>query len=280
MSQICVARIVVKRVARLRRESDSNSFNMIIAFGGWPDAKRVATYAAEYLIDKLRAEKIGEIDSTRFYDFAVERPLVEIERGLIKSYELPQNELYMWKSKSETQDLAILIGAEPHINWSEYVDSIFHLLDFKKAHRLCLLGGLVDRIPHTVEPLISGVAPTQELMEEMKLHDIEPTEYTGPSGIHSFILRESEKRGVTAFSLWGHAPEYIENADSRTAHQLLCKTTSMLRIQVDLEDLHSEADLLKKQLDGAMRRDQTFSQLVHSIEVEYNATRRKPGYIA
>ena len=36
--------------------------NVVMAFSGWPDAKRVATYAAEYLRDSLKAEKIGEID--------------------------------------------------------------------------------------------------------------------------------------------------------------------------------------------------------------------------
>jgi hypothetical protein len=30
----------------LTRKIDLESFNMAIAFGGWPDAKRVATYAA------------------------------------------------------------------------------------------------------------------------------------------------------------------------------------------------------------------------------------------
>ena len=261
------------------RESDSRNFNMVIALAGWPDAKRVATYSAGYLINKLGAEKIAEIDSAEFYDFAIQRPLVKIERGLVKGYELPINELYMWKSDSEAHDLVILVGVEPNLNWSRYVDSIFHTLDFKKAHRLCLFGGLIDRIPHTVEPLISGVANNQELLEEMKLHGVEPTDYTGPSGIHSFILRESEKSGVTAFSLWGHTPEYIGNVDSRTAYQLLRKSASMLSIEVDLEDLRIEGDLLAKQLDGAMRKDQAFSQLVHSLEIDYKTGRRKIGYI-
>jgi proteasome assembly chaperone (PAC2) family protein len=254
---------------------------MVIAFGGWPDAKRVATYAAEYLIEKLGAEKIGEIeDSLKFYDFAIERPLIKIEEGLVKGYEFPKNELYMWKNNLGDHDLVILIGVEPHLNWSGYVDSIFHAVDFKKAYRVCLLGGLIDRIPHTVQSMISGVATRQELLEEMKLHGVESINYTGPSGIHSFILRESERRGVTAFSLWGHTPEYIGNVDSRTAHQLLCKVTSMLRIEVDLGDLRSEGNLLEKQLDGVMRRDQAFSQLVHRLEVEYNTARIRTGYIA
>jgi len=128
--------------------------------------------------------------------------------------------------------------------------------------------------------LISGVATRQGLLEEMELHGVEPINYSGPSGIHSFILRESERRGVAAFSLWGHTPEYIGNVDSRTAYQLLCKATSMLRIELDLGDLRSEGNLLEKQLDGVMSRDQAFSQLVRKLEVDYNTARRRTGYIA
>ena len=261
------------------KELDSGKFNMVIAFEGWPDAKRVATYSVEYLIDKLAAEKVGEIGSTEFYDFAIQRPLIEIENGLVKDYELPRNELYRWKANPGTQDLMILIGVEPQLNWSKYVDSIFNALDFKKANRVCLLGGLIDRIPHTVKPLISGVATSQGLLDEMKLHDVEPTDYSGPSGIHSFIMRETQKKGIATFSLWGHAPEYIVNADSRTAYQLLRRVSSMLPIEVDLENLRVEGDLLAKQLDGEMERNGEFSQLVHTLEVDYNTARRKLGYI-
>jgi len=203
----------------LVKELDLKNFDTIIALGGWPDAKRVATRAAEYLRDKLEAEKIGEIDPAALYNFVVQRPLVRIEQGLVKYYELPRNELYAWKSKTASNDLLILIGVEPHTNWSRYVESIFHISDVKKTNRIILLGGLIDRIPHTVEPQISGVATTPRLVEEMKLHGIEPTVYTGPSGIHSYILSESDRRGIPASSLWGHAPEYITDVDSRTPSQ-------------------------------------------------------------
>jgi len=112
---------------------------MVIAFSGWPDAKRVATYAAMYLMDKLKADKIGEIDSTPFYDFAIQRPFINIEKGLSKEYKLPQNELYAWKSKKGLRNLLILVGEEPHTNWLRYVESIFQALHLGTVHRVCLL---------------------------------------------------------------------------------------------------------------------------------------------
>ena len=263
----------------LTRKIDLESFNMVIAFGGWPDAKRVATYAAMYLTDKLKADKIGEIDSTPFYDFAIQRPFINIEKGLIKEYKLSQNELYAWKSKKGHRNLLILVGEEPHTNWPRYVESIFQALHLGTVHRICLLGGLIDRIPHTVDPLVSGVTTTLELVEEMKLHSVEPIDYAGPSGIHSLVMSECRRRGILALSLWGHVPAYISDVDVRTAHQLLSKLNATVGVEIDLEDLRQEGNLLQKQLDAAMKRDRSFSENVRQLEFEYRSARKRPDYI-
>jgi len=255
-------------------------FNLVMAFSGWPDAKRAATYAVKYLRDKLQAEKIGEMDSKPFYDFSIQRPFVTIKRGLTKDYAPPTNELYAWKSKSAAHDLAIFIGVEPNINWLRYVESILKALNLENVNRICLFGGLIDRIPHTVKPLISGVATMPELLEEMKLQEVEPVEYSGPSSIHSLILRECKKKGVPAISIWGHAPEYIDDIDPRTAHQLLNKAKALMGIEVDLEELRMEGNLLKKELDSLMTKNHTFSQLVHKLEIEYHNAKRSPDYIS
>jgi proteasome assembly chaperone (PAC2) family protein len=232
-----------------------------------------------YLRDKLKADKVGEIDSTPFYDFAIQRPFINIEKGLIKEYQLPQNELYAWKSKKNLRDLLILVGEEPHTNWPRYVESIFQALHLGTVHRICLLGGLIDRIPHTVDPLVSGVATSLELVNEMKLHGIEPTDYAGPSGIHSLIMSECGRRGILALSLWGHVPAYISGVDARTAHQLLSKLNAIAGVEVDLEGLRHEGSLLQKQLDAAMARDRSFSESVRQLEFEYKSGRKRPDYI-
>jgi predicted ATP-grasp superfamily ATP-dependent carboligase len=219
------------------------------------------------------------MDPTPFYDFVIERPLVNIKNGLMKDYTPPINELYATKIKPSAQGLLILIGTEPHTNWREYAESLFEELEPGKVNLICLLGGLVDRIPHTVEPLISAVASTPELVAEMKRNGIEPAEYSGPSSIHSFVLRESERKGIPAVSIWGHTPEYVDDVDPRTAHQLLSKAKALLKIEVDMEELQMEANLFRKQLDSLMRQDHSFAELVKKLEVEYKNSRRSPSYV-
>ena len=112
--------------------------NVVMAFSGWPDAKRVATYAAEYLRDSLKAEKVAEIDPKPYYDFTIERPQVTIKDGLMKEYSPPINELYFWRDKKKSHDLLIFIGTEPHTNWVKYVNSIFKLMSPGKIKCVCL----------------------------------------------------------------------------------------------------------------------------------------------
>jgi proteasome assembly chaperone (PAC2) family protein len=269
-----------KRYLHLSKKMDFKTANVVATFAGWPDAKRVATFAAEYLRDKLKAEKIGKIDPSPFYDFVIERPLVNIKNGLMKDYTPPINELYTAKAKASAQGLLILIGMEPHTSWGKYTESLFQALVSRKVNLICLLGGLVDRIPHTVDPLVSGVASTPKLMTEMRQKGVELAEYSGPSSIHSLVLKESERKRIPAVSIWGHAPEYVNDVDPRTAHQLLSKAKALLNIEVDMEELQMEANLFQKQLDSLMKQDRSFAELVQKLEAEYRNSRRSPGYVA
>lgn len=264
---------------QLLKKIHPKNINFIMAFRGWPDAKRVASYAAEYLCDKLSVEKIAEIDSRPFYDFAIQRPLVDIKKGIIKDYSPPSNELYFYRSKMSEHDLLILIGVEPHTNWQKYVASIFKTFSVESSNLICCLGGLIDRIPHTITPSFSGVATSQNIMNEMKVQDIEPADYNGPSSIHSLILHECKRRKIPAMSIWGHVPEYIAEVDPRTAHHLLSKVKALLGLEVDLKELEMEGNLFQKQLDSLMKKDQTFSQLVHELEIEYKNSKRSPDYL-
>ncbi|OGD54728.1 hypothetical protein A3K80_00845 [Candidatus Bathyarchaeota archaeon RBG_13_38_9] len=271
--------MVTKEDLIILKKITLRSANVVMAFSGWPDAKRVATYAAEYLRDSLKAEKIGEIDPKPYYDFTIERPQVTIKDGLMIEYSPPINEFYFRRDKKSSHDLLIFIGTEPHTNWVRYVNSIFKVMSSGKVNRICIFGGLIDRIPHTVEPLISGVANTTKLVEEMKSSSIKPADYSGPSSIHSLILNECQKKGIPTMSIWGHAPEYVGDVDPRTAHQLLLKVKDLIGLNVDLDELGIESNLFRKQLDSLMKKDQTFSELIQSLEIEYKNARRTPDYL-
>ncbi|MEM3475681.1 MAG: PAC2 family protein [Candidatus Bathyarchaeia archaeon] len=256
----------------LFRKLKLQNFNVIIAFSGWPDANQVATYSAKYIIDNLKMEKIKEIPLDGFYNFSLNRPVVNIEQGVIKEYKPPKNELYKLNN-----DLLVLVGEEPHTNWFTYVDAFLQILS--KANQICLLGSLIDKIPHTVETLISGVATTTKLINKMKENGIQPVNYVGPSSIHSLFLHECAKRDILALSIWAHTQEYINGVDFKAAHKLLKVVNNMLNLNIDFSKVKIEENKLQKWLNEMMNKDKSFSEFINQLESEYKFSREKPGYI-
>ena len=76
---------------------------LLIGFSGWMDGGDVSTGTVQGLVEKLDAEKLGEIDPNGFYIYsfpgsmeitALFRPHAKIIDGEIKSYTTPSNAFY------------------------------------------------------------------------------------------------------------------------------------------------------------------------------------------
>jgi hypothetical protein len=59
----------------------------------------------------------------------------------------------------------------------------------------------------------------------------------------------------------------------------LLKVKDLIGLNVDLDELGIESNLFRKQLDSLMKKDQTFSELIQSLEIEYKNARRTPDYL-
>jgi len=252
---------------------------LLIGLGGWPDAGNVSTYSASYLRDKLRCEKFGEIEPSGFYYYAFRRPVVSIEGGVTRSYELPSNELFYWKSDEGPHDLVILLGVEPDLNWPMYVEAILRISNDLNVRRIYAIGGVADRIPHTIETPVTAVVSNPGLADEVTKQGIDLTEYSGPSSVHSLIVQDCSRAGIEVISIWGHTPVYVREKNSKAAYHVLSKLARMINISLDLEDLMKEGEQLTARMDREVEEDPELKALVETLEVEYRLSRRKPTYI-
>lgn len=179
---------------------------LLIGLGGWPDAGNVSTYSVTYLKDKLECSKFGEIEPSGFYYYALRRPAVKIKGGVTRSYRLPRNELFYWRNKEGAHDLLILLGVEPDLNWPMYVEAILRISRDMNVPRIYAIGGVADRVPHTVETPVTASVCKPDLADEVTRQGIELTEYAAPSSVHSLIVHECSKAGIEVISVWGHTP--------------------------------------------------------------------------
>jgi proteasome assembly chaperone (PAC2) family protein len=244
--------------------------DLVAAFAGWADAGQVATGAVAYLIRKLDVRRFAEIPVEEFYDFSSLRPAVTVDRGVITSLKLPRNSFFYWQSKTTEHDLLLLHGIEPHLHWQKFVDLILDLAMQLNINRIYTLGGLYDRVPHTKEPMISGVVNKPGLIDVLEKHNIAPIDYQGPSSMHGLLLTSSAQRKIEAISLWGHAPFYVRvETNPMVCFELVKKLTGLLRIEVDLEELRKAGEYLQEMLSRLLADSHDLRGYIQKLEEQY-----------
>ena len=264
---------------RLREASELRKRYVLTSFSGWPDAGRIASLTAEHFAKSLKASKILDLDYSEIYDLTVARPIVEIREALIDKLSLPAASVYLWKSEEQDASLLIFSGAEPGLRWRQFADEILKLCGAIAAQRMYLVGGVLDQIPHTRKPRISAVVNMEHLKNEVKLHGLELSNYSGPASIHSYLMIRAREVGLEAIGVWGHTPTYLTQPAAIIALHVASKIAELMGISVDLSELRAMAESQKLSLRKAMIENPDFRRLVEELERRYDSV-RGPSYIS
>jgi len=240
---------------------------LVFAFAGWPDACEAATSAVRYLIGKLGAKRFAEMDPEGFYDFTVVRPLILSTGPGQRELRWPSLEFFYWKGASAPRDLILFLAIEPSFRWRAFTNAVLSLAERGGASIIVGLGALLDNVPHTREPKVSGWANSPELRARLTRLGVAISDYQGPAGIHSALLDGCQRRGLEYATIWGHVPYYIRGvANPKVTLVLLRKLSSFLDLPLELEDLQQQALAFERRLEEALARNPDFSALVRRLE--------------
>lgn len=237
---------------------------MIAGWRQWADAGSISSGLPRYLIQELRARKIGEILPAGFYLFQIPgthdlvRPLITFDDGYPKSLEVPHTDLYF--AESGGRGIVILLGDEPHLDIERYVESILTVARTLKVKRIITLGGVYSELPYDKERQFSCMYSLRRLKAEMSQYAVELSNYAGGASIGSFICRRAGEKRMEAVGFYGLVPTYdfsnfaelgsairIEN-DFMAWLGIMRRLNHMLRIGFDLSDLEDR----KRQLLDVM----------------------------
>ena len=265
---------------KLDQVKDFKTRLMVMGFSGWPDAGRVSSISIEYLINSLKAEKVGNLRTSGYYDLTSTRPLVTVSGGVLRDLRFPLNELYLWTSENYEKAILILMGSEPNINWEEYTNQILSICDECMIRRIYLIGGVLDLIPHTRKPMVRMVVNMENLKREIEAYGLRPIEYSGPASIHSYIMTMALRRGIEAIGIWGHSPSYVTIPNPKTALHVLRTLSMMLDVKLDLGDLEKRVMEFERELNEAVERSLELQRLVRELERKYDEELGVPPYIA
>ena len=247
---------------------------LITAFSGWPDAGESATSALKYLARNLSATKTASIDPEDFYDFSQERPFTKLTDDGKRTVKWQQNEFYYWEDPNKENDLLIFIGSEPHLKWRTFTQIITEYATACGADLLITVGALLNTVPHTRAPRISGRSSDpsfERLLETQNLLMNRQGNYSGPTGIHSVLTESWQNKGLPTGSLWGHAPHYLpQMPNPKVSRGIAYNLAHLLDVPLDLTALDEAVIVFEKEVVSVLEENSALQQYVTQIETQYD----------
>ncbi len=238
---------------------------MLIGLEGWFDVANAASRAVESFIDQEHAVIVGEIDPDPFYDFTQQRPLVTIDDD-IREIQWPSNEIVLQRNPGH-RDIVALVGVEPHLYWSTYVDAIVTVAEALGCEAVVTAGAAAEALPHTRRPPVTGSSANSDLARRLGL--VAPS-YEGITGIAGVLHAALENRGVPSVSLRVGIPHYLMNAEHPQATDALSRHLShVLGVPAGV-DFADQIDSWRDVHDEIIERDEQLRMYVRMLEAEFD----------
>ncbi|HEY82302.1 MAG TPA: PAC2 family protein [Dehalococcoidia bacterium] len=252
---------------------------LVCGLNGWVDGGEAATGSIQYLVSKLGARRFAEIPIGRFHIFQVPgqlalRPQIKIEDGLLKEHHFPQNQFFYWQNPHSEHDLILFLGTEPNLNWEEYAEAIFSVVSEFGVARIYLLGGVLDKTPHTREPGVFCTLSSEALKEEMLRYRLALGNYEGPGSFGSTLLHLARARRLEMVNLIARATYYPEfniviPRNPKAIRAIVVRLNSLLRLHLDLADLERESEELELKLNFMASHNPKFQAYIEQLEKDF-----------
>jgi predicted ATP-grasp superfamily ATP-dependent carboligase len=255
---------------------------LILAFSGWSNAGEVPSSVLWYLLSRLKSTLFAQLPPDDYYVYLsakseATRPVVNIEDGLILSYNPVTLNFWGHQSTTGGHDLIMVSGPEPEQRWNQMSELLMELVKEYNVVKIILLGGSFDSIPHTAPPRITGVANCLEEKAGLKAHNIEMVNYKGPSSFYTLLMVNAQKQNIPAAGLWAHTPHYIQVTNFIGCYHLMLKLNDWLGLGLDLEVAKKDADFLYQQIDQAIHKKPDLVEMLKKLEADFRKSNPGPG---
>ena len=245
---------------------------MVVAFAGWADAAESATRAVRYLARRLPAKKFAEIDSEEFFDFTLRRPTTRTNREGQRVFRWPSNDFYFWTKEDQSDGILLYEGTEPNLKWRTFTELIMSVVEKYGVNLVVSLGALLDAVPHSREPWVTGRASSEELRQKVEWLQVRGSSYQGPTGINSVFMDACNRRGILYASMMGHSPHYIQTSPNpKLSYALLTKLRQIVDFNVDMEGLRQSAKAFEEEIDRVVAKESEVAAYVRRLEERYDA---------
>ena len=244
----------------------------IAAFEGWNDAAEAASGVVNHLGIAWESTPIAAIDPDDFYDFQVNRPVIEVVAGKTERLVWPTTRLSLARASDTglSRDIVLVHGVEPNMRWRGFTDELIGGLTELGVEMMILIGALLADSPHT-RPVPVQVSGTESKL----LHGVgsEPTDYKGSSGIVGVLQYIAAAADIPVVSLWASVPHYVAQSPSpKVTLALLRAVEDVLDVSLPQAELPEEARAWERGVDELAQQDSDVAEYVRTLEEAKDAT--------
>ncbi|MGH3507457.1 MAG: PAC2 family protein [Nocardioidaceae bacterium] len=242
---------------------------VVAAFEGWNDAGEAASDAVQHLLVAWKATLLATIDPEDYYDFQVNRPMVGFDVDGEREISWRTTSFWHCQSRSEGRGIVLVTGIEPNIRWRSFCTEVLDYVAGLEATTFISLGALLADVPHSRPVPVTGISSDPAIAEQ---HGLEPSRYTGPTGIVGVLQDAAQRRGLTTLSFWAAVPHYVAQPPAPKATiALLGELEDLLGVSIDLGVLPEKAKAWERGVDELASDDSEVADYVRSLEEERDA---------
>jgi proteasome assembly chaperone (PAC2) family protein len=235
---------------------------MVCAFAGWNDGGEAATTALGYVRDRWGARSFARIDPEEFFDFQVNRPLVQLEDGDTRSLTWPICEFSAARPRG--RDVVLFAGVEPNVRWRTFTGEIVEVARKLDVELVVTLGAFLADVPHTLPAPVTAASSDPAWMGKL---GIQPSRYEGPTGIVGVLHEAANRAHLPSVSLWAAAPHYLPaGTNPKVALSLLGKLGELLEVRIDTDEMAAAAAAWERKVRDALEEDENVTSYVSKLE--------------
>jgi len=237
---------------------------LLASFEGWNDAAESASGAVAHLMQVWEAGFIGEIDPDEYYDFQVNRPTIVADGHRHESrITWPTSRFYRARLEGG-RDVVLLRGVEPNMRWRGFCAELIGACRSLGVGTVITVAALLGDAPHTRPVLVRGTSSDPTLARRWS---VEPSTYSGPTGIVGVFQDACAQAGLPAASFWAAVPYYVPQPPCPKATlALLQRVEDALDIAIPQLDLPAEARTWQEGVDELANSDSEVAEYVRSLE--------------
>ena len=238
----------------------------IAAFEGWNDAAEAASGLVNHLGIAWASTPIAAIDPDDFYDFQVNRPVIDVVGGKTERLVWPTTRLSLARAAATglSRDVVLVHGVEPNMRWRGFTDELIAGFTELGVEMVILIGALLADSPHTRPVPVQVSGSTQQLLRGV---GSEPVDYKGSSGIVGVLQYTCAAADIPTVSLWASVPHYVAQSPSpKVTLALLRGVEDILDAPLPMADLPEEARAWERGVNELAQQDSDVAEYVRTLE--------------